>query len=113
MRRWHSPKERALMLRRWRQEIAQHERWRYSRAALAPVPPDKCAVDPYVVLRGLRTRFPDPCHCYDGMGFMRKQRPFGCGRARCQLCHYGKWFPKARHNKRLAAINRDLEDWAS
>lgn len=91
--------ERALMLRRWRMELGNHtggildpvksagEEW------LAP-PGNACDVD---------------CHCASGFGTMRKHRPYGCDRARCNLCHYGKWYPKARANKKQAAIRFELE----
>jgi hypothetical protein len=93
MQRWHA--ERDLMLRRWREEIAKHESDEgYSYCALAPVPP---------------TADEDSCHCYLGMGFMRKRRPHDCGNPRCMLCHLEKYYyPKNRANKRRAAIRQDL-----
>jgi hypothetical protein len=70
MRRWHQ--EREIMLRRWRQELAKHEGMPLARVS---VPPDVAV---------------DTCHCYRGMGFMRKLRPFDCGRPHCLLCHRDK-----------------------
>lgn len=70
MRRWHQ--EREIMLRRWRQELAKHEGLRPARVS---IPPDGDA---------------ETCHCYRGMGFMGKRRPFGCGRPHCLLCHRDK-----------------------
>jgi hypothetical protein len=93
MRRWHQ--ERDLMLRRWRQEIAKHEASSdegYPYAALAPVPPT-----------GVQG-----CHCYRGMGTMRKRSPWDCGNPRCGVCHHEKWLPKARHAARRAAIDAEL-----
>ena len=79
------------MLRRWRQEIAKHESDTY--AYEAPLPPSGGS-----------------CHCYRGAGFLRKRRPFGCGRSRCGLCHFEKCYvPKARANKKRAAIAYELE----
>lgn len=90
MRRWHA--ERELMLRRWRQEIADHEDYPY--CALAPIPPSQCDMK---------------CHCYLGPGFMRKNRPYGCGRARCMLCHYDKLcVPRRAQEKR--AWQREVWD---
>lgn len=79
MRRWHE--ERALMLRRWREEIALHEEALPKRVT---VPPDA---------------EPDACHCYRGMGFLRKHAPSGCGRARCGLCHWEKLYDRARRQR--------------
>lgn len=87
------------MLRRWREEIWKHEydyRCENLRGGLAPLPPtpDLCGT-------GL-----EPCHCYRGMGFMRKRRPLDCGKTRCGSCHYEKFYlPKHRREKRLAAID--------
>jgi hypothetical protein len=93
MHRWHA--ERNLMLRRWRQELANHgdgvreskNFWRFPTSYLAPpsLAPD---VD---------------CHCARGIGTMRKTDPHDCGRPRCGCCQ--KFYvPKARHNKKLAAL---------
>ena len=91
MRRWHQ--ERDLMLRRWRIEIAKHERG-YSHMALAPVPPQDCD---------------EPCHCYRGPGFLRKRRPLDCGRPRCGVCHFEKIYGRqARANEGRQAIEFDL-----
>lgn len=87
------------MMRRWRMELGNHtggildpiktvgQEW------LAP-PAMACDVD---------------CHCANGIGTMRKNRPYGCGRAHCGICHYGKWFKKGRGAKKRAAINSELE----
>jgi hypothetical protein len=88
MRRWHQ--EHDLMLRRWRQEIAKHER--APRGTLAPVPPIG----------------EEACHCYRGMGTMRTRSPWDCGNPRCGVCHYDKQHPKARHAARRAAIAAEL-----
>ena len=91
MRRWHSPRERVIMLRRWRQEIAKHEE--RAQCSLAPLPPNAAG----------------DCHCYRGAGFMRKRRPFGCSRPRCGLCHFAKLDePKDRYNNRRYAIFYEL-----
>jgi hypothetical protein len=91
MKRWHSPRERALMLRRWRQEIAKHEDIWFGQA---PLPPTADA---------------DACHCYRGMGFLRKRKPFDCGNPRCGICHFDKYRqPKARARKVRQAIEFDV-----
>lgn len=87
MRRWHA--ERELMLRRWREEIAKHEFPEYAYCALAPVPP---------------VADESSCHCYRGMGVLRKRSPHDCGKARCEWCHYGKWLKKARGNELRQAL---------
>lgn len=90
MRRWHA--ERDLMFRRWRQELANHSRRMggdgdYPDEGLAP---PSCAVDV-------------DCHCANGIGTMRKIRPYGCGRARCHICHGDKLMaPKGRADRRAA-----------
>lgn len=96
MQRWHSSRERALMLRRWRQEISIHE---YSGSnsrspfALSPVPPTGT----------------EKCHCYKGMGFLRKRKPLDCGKSRCLTCHFEKYYPpKARHTIKRHAIQDQL-----
>lgn len=105
MNRWHSPRERTLMLSRWRLEIAQHEKWpsfgqgrkgfrQYGFVDQAPLPP---------LTDG------DSCHCYRGMGYFRKRHPLDCGNPRCGLCHYGKFHTrKARASKRREAIEFEL-----
>lgn len=94
MRRWHE--ERELMLRRWRQEIAKHEAWGdegYSYCALAPVPPQNDG----------------DCHCYRGMGMLRKTRPWDCGKPHCTICHLDKYYySKNRANIKRKAIETDL-----
>ena len=110
MRRWHSSAERRIMLRRWRQEIATHERtvYRYNGnryaaiekrypfwGALAPLPPDP----------------EGDCHCYRGMGYFRKRAPLDCGKPRCATCHYEKfWEPKRRANVKRKAIRQSLDE---
>jgi hypothetical protein len=88
LKRWHE--ERDLMLRRWRLEIAEHERWDkgYPHMYLAPLPPDSCDVD--------------KCHCYRGPGYFRKRHPFDCGNTRCGLCHWGKWDGGRRSREKRA-----------
>jgi hypothetical protein len=91
MYRWHA--ERDLMLRRWRVELASHDR-SYSHMALAP-PGIACTVD---------------CHCANGMGTMRKTKPFDCGKPRCHTCHWSKLTePKRRASAQRDAIRFDLE----
>lgn len=88
MRRWHQ--EHALMFRRWKQEMAIHGYdWRN--------PPDpKCDRS--------------ACHCAAGIGSQRKKKPLDCGRVQCGICHGDKFFaPKARRNKKLAAIRYELD----
>lgn len=96
MRRWHE--DRGLMLRRWRQEIALHESDKYSYSSLAPIPP--------IYAEG-------NCHCYKGMGFLRKSTPYGCGKPRCIMCHYSKILYKkkrrVKHNK--LAIEENERGW--
>jgi hypothetical protein len=86
MRRWHTPREHALMFRRWREEMASHEYdWR--------CPPTG----------------QDACHCAQGIGSMRK-RTLGCSRPRCGCCHYGKFFlPKARANELRSALRYESD----
>jgi hypothetical protein len=90
MRRWHDPREHALMFRRWKFEMAQHGYdWRN--------PPDpKC--DRHA------------CHCAAGIGSMRKKAPLDCGRPRCLVCHSDKYlWPKNRANLKREAIRFELE----
>lgn len=95
MRRWHS--ERELMLRRWRQELANHDfeyGQDYPHGYLAP-PSDAAGID---------------CHCAQGIGSMRKRTAYGCGNPRCGICHFEKFYvPKARETKRREAIDFDLK----
>jgi hypothetical protein len=93
MRRWHTPRERAIMLRRWRQEIAKHEDDPFGYAPLPPVGEEFC-------------------HCYRGMGFLRKRKPHDCGRPRCWLCHGEKFYAaKARAKNQRDAIEFELGAW--
>ena len=99
MRRWHV--EREIMLRRWRNEIADHgghsgwrlNGWTGNSWLEAPVPPPACDLD--------------TCHCFRGVGYFRKRKPFDCGSPQCGLCHYGKWIHN-RQNERRAAIEFEL-----
>jgi hypothetical protein len=51
----------------------------------------------------------DVCRCLLGIGFVRKRRPYGCGKPRCLVCHGEKYLePKARANKNRAAIDYEL-----
>jgi hypothetical protein len=65
VKRWHA--EHAMMLRRWRMELANHEH----RAPFALAPPSAAA----------NAR----CHCANGVGTMRKRHVYGCpkGGRRC------------------------------
>lgn len=86
MRRWHE--ERELMIRRWRIEVETHD--------------------------GIGAQFPpvateSSCHCFRGMGTMRKTKPLDCGNPRCSLCHWEKFHePKRRGATIRAAIASDL-----
>ena len=94
MRRWHE--ERDLMLRRWRVEIAKHEYFLWGRYSLAPIPPVSCDED--------------DCHCYRGPGFLRKRKPYDCGRARCGICHLEKHYPGERRRRdEREAFNHEWE----
>jgi hypothetical protein len=63
VKRWHT--EHAMMLRRWRMELAKHEH----RAPFALAPPSVAATV--------------SCHCANGIGSMRKHRVYGCERRHC------------------------------
>jgi len=86
MRRWHE--ERELMLTRWRQEVAKHKRG-YIFPTIA-VPP---------------AMGEDDCHCFRGMGVLRKRRPLDCGRPRCGLCHPHKRQSRQRLGQDRAAFD--------
>lgn len=95
MRRWHE--DRNLMLRRWREEIAKHEFEDYPYCSLAPIPAEKKD---------------DVCHCYRGMGFLRKKSPHDCGNPRCMVCHLDKYYyPKNRHTNKIKSIQENLDGW--
>lgn len=95
MYRWHSEKN--LMLRRWREEISKHEFNDYPYYSLAPIPAEKKD---------------DICHCYRGMGFLRKKSPWDCGNSRCAVCHYSKFnTSKNRNNIRRNSIQENLSSW--
>jgi hypothetical protein len=105
------------MLRRWKNEIADHgghsgypvgDTWFYRRKngtiqfsghgnswLEVPVPPPACDID--------------TCHCFLGMGFFRKRKPFDCGNPRCGLCHLDKFGRKDRYNTRRRAIEFELK----
>lgn len=89
MRRWHDPREHAIMFRRWKFEMRLHGYdWRN--------PPDpKCDRD--------------ACHCAAGIGSMRKRAPLDCGRPRCEVCHWGKFGRKRRGAMKRAAIQFELD----
>lgn len=91
MKRWHE--ERELMLRRWRMEVAKHEGGLTE--AMAPVPPTG----------------EEKCHCYRGMGTMRKQRPYGCHRARCGLCKPHKRWPAHTRGRDKRKSIEDSSEW--
>lgn len=98
MRRWHSPREHAIMLRRWRQELANHD-WEYGQDY------------PHCYLAPSSDAEKIDCHCAEGIGSMRKHTPYGCGRARCGICHWEKYYlPKARNNKLREAIAFELNN---
>ena len=55
------------------------------------------------------------CLCEFQAGRFRKQKPFGCGHARCFLCHFEKIFgiPKVSDRVRAQRFVVSLEDyWA-
>lgn len=96
MKRWHE--ERDLMMRRWRKELAthgsgeKHATWQEPHDFAAP-PSWASAIE---------------CHCAAGIGTMRKHT-LGCGRARCGICHWGKFNdPKRRAAKKRDAIEYSL-----
>lgn len=95
MRRWHE--DRDLMLRRWREEIAKHEFPDYPWCSLAPIPAEKND---------------DICHCYRGMGFLRKKSVHGCANPRCMVCHLDKYYySKNRNNIKIKAIKENMSGW--
>ncbi|MGO9960923.1 MAG: hypothetical protein ACLP50_33930 [Solirubrobacteraceae bacterium] len=95
MRRWHE--ERELMLGRWRREIALHEGVAGGRGH-PPLPPIAA-----------ESGGPEICHCYRGMGFVRKKRPGDCGKPRCVHCHLRKFYDRpARQHIKRTAIEADL-----
>ncbi len=82
------------MFERWRLEIAKHERVQVAEVVLPPV------------------AGPEKCHCYRGMGCLRKRRPFGHRRPRCLLCKWRKLFPSPTRAQELAAaIDFELTAW--
>jgi len=47
---------------------------------------------------------PTGCICDEQVGRFRKHRGMGCGRARCQLCHFDKIHGIKTHKARLADL---------
>jgi hypothetical protein len=47
---------------------------------------------------------PTGCICDAQVGRFRKQRGMGCGRARCQVCHFEKIHGIKTHKERLADL---------
>jgi hypothetical protein len=45
------------------------------------------------------------CACDEQTGRFRKRRGMGCGRARCQLCHYEKVHGIKSHRQRAADVD--------
>ncbi len=87
MKRWHE--ERSLMLRRWAIEKDKH-RPTWGRFKNSEVDGDEC-------------------HCLRGPGFVRKRKPYDCGRPRCGVCHFTKFYvPKARATRRRDEIEFEL-----
>ena len=85
------------MLGRWRQEIATHERGSAFPTAVVPPEPDADA---------------EACHCYRGMGVMRKSRATGCGRALCGICHpHKRWPSRRRRAQTTAALSYEWDAW--
>lgn len=84
MNRWHS--ETDLMFRRWKMEMSKHGYdWRNP-------PTDQSA-----------------CHCAQGIGSTRKKKPLDCGRPKCGICHWSKfWTDKARNTAKRKAIGFEL-----
>lgn len=102
MKRW--AMERDLMMRRWRQELATHgthaegSKWYWGMPTERLAPPSlACNV---------------ACHCANGIGTMRNQRPYGCPTVRCGLCHpHKKWPKRTKRRERKDAIAKDLAAW--
>jgi len=53
------------------------------------------------------------CGCEFQVGRFRKQKALGCGRSRCQLCHFEKIFsvPSAADRVREQQFHDSLEDY--
>jgi hypothetical protein len=53
------------------------------------------------------------CRCEFQVGRFRKQKALGCGRSRCQLCHFEKIFsvPSAADRVRARQFHDSLEDY--
>jgi hypothetical protein len=72
------------MFRRWREEMAKH--------GYDPNDPPE-----------------NGCHCAKGIGFLRKRKPYDCGRPNCGVCHTDPQVYRARKRKeRQEAIKREL-----
>ena len=56
-----------------------------------------------------------PCCCEFQVGRFRKRKAFGCGRSRCQLCHFEKIFGVRSLADRMRAqqFHDSLEDYFS
>lgn len=93
MQRWHS--EVPLMLRRWKMEMQIHGYdWRN---------PPKLSCEPSE--QGVRA----VCHCAAGIGALRWKKPYDCGKTKCGMCHYEKFYePKRRAAKKREAIEYSL-----
>lgn len=94
--RWH--KEQALMLRRYRIELATHaflgpDRRRMAWRSLAPV----------------GTAAEVACHCARGIGTMRKHRPGVCEKVRCS-CKAWKRHDLRRADLRLRALAQVVDE---
>ena len=83
MKRWHE--ETALMLRRWREEIAKHRH-----RSLGYIEGD--------------------CHCLRGKGTMRKRTPWG-HRRRCYLCKGAKYNHVGRPWRGDGTQRRGRSNW--
>jgi hypothetical protein len=53
------------------------------------------------------------CRCEFQVGRFRKQKALGCGRSRCQLCHFEKIFnvPSVAERVQEQQFNDSLEDY--
>lgn len=93
MRRWHLDKK--IALREWRKHRRKHVD-QNKRSIVARV---GIGMSPDVV----------ECRCDDQVGRFRKIDAFDCGRPRCGLCHYDKYYARESANRRQAAA--DLSFW--
>lgn len=72
------------------------ERWHRERALM-----QRRQRDAHVILLGARDDHPE--------GRWRKRAPGDCGRARCGVCHSGKWDRRGRNAEKRAAIAFELD----